>query len=132
MKPPAGFKAPPRIDPTFSNNTDVDYWNGNNALRPAQYDTWTMSFQRELRKGLSFEVDYNGSKGSHLQANLLNMNQVPLSTVNDLINRLGTTAAISLVPSGFCRTSRARAASGAFSSGASSLRRAASSTSWPC
>src|SRR6185295_11896778 len=93
------YPLPPRIDPTFSNNTDVDYWNGNNALRPAQYDTWTMSFQRELRKGLSFEVDYNGSKGSHLQANLLNVNQVPLSTVNDLINRLGTTAAIALLNS---------------------------------
>jgi hypothetical protein len=91
------YPLPPRIDPTFSNNTDVDYWNGDNALRPAQYDTWTASIQREVRKGLSVEFDYNGSKGSHLQANLLNVNQIPLSVMNDLISRLGTTAAVALM-----------------------------------
>lgn len=91
------YPLPPQINPTFSNNSDIDYWNGKEALRPAQYDSWTVSMQRELRKGLTFEVDYNGSKGSHLQSNLLNMNQVPLSVMNDLIARLGTTAALALM-----------------------------------
>ena len=35
--------------------------------------------QREVRRGMTVEVDYNGSKGSNLHANLLNLNQVPLS-----------------------------------------------------
>jgi len=93
------YPLPPQINPAFSNNSDVDYWNGKEALRPAQYDTWTMSMQRELRKGLTFEVDYNGSKGSHLQANLLNINQVPLAKVNELIARFGAAGAVALLNS---------------------------------
>ncbi len=93
------YPLPPQINPAFSNNSDIDYWNGKEALRPAQYDTWTMSLQRELRKGLSVEVDYNGSKGSHLQANLLNLNQVPLAKVNDLIARFGAAGAVALLNS---------------------------------
>src|SRR6266566_319425 len=93
------YPLPPQINPAFSNNSDIDYWNGDLPLHPATYDTWTLSMQRELRKGLSVEVDYNGSRGRDLQANLLNVNQVPLSTVNDLIARLGTTAAIALLNS---------------------------------
>jgi len=46
---------------------------------------------------MTVEVDYNGSQGSKLQANLLNINQVPLSAVNDLIARLGPTAAVALL-----------------------------------
>ena len=36
------YPLPPRIDPSFSNNLDVDYWNGNGAMHPATYDTWTI------------------------------------------------------------------------------------------
>jgi hypothetical protein len=53
--------------------------------------------QREIRRGMTVELDYNGSKGSRLQANLLNINQVPLAAVNDLIARFGTAGAISLL-----------------------------------
>ena len=73
------YPLPPQIDPSFSNNTNVDYWNGREALLPATYDGWTVSVQRELTRGLTLEVDYNGSKGTNLQGNLLNLNQVPLS-----------------------------------------------------
>jgi len=83
------YPLPPRIDPSFSNNLGVDYWNGKEALTPSTYDTWTISMQREVRRGMTLELDYNGSKGSNLQANLLNLNQVPLSAVNDLIARFG-------------------------------------------
>ena len=91
------YPLPPQIDPSFSNNLAVDYWNGNQATRPAVYDTWTLSLQREVLKGMSLEFDYNGSKGSNLHANLLNLNQVPLSAVNELIARLGTTQAVALL-----------------------------------
>jgi hypothetical protein len=91
------YPLPPQINPSFSNNLGIDYWNGDAALTPATYDSWTLSVQREVRRGMTVEVDYNGSKGSRLQANLLNMNQVPLATVNDLIARLGPTAAVALL-----------------------------------
>ena len=91
------YPLPPQINPSFANNLPIDYWNGNKALTPATYDTWTISMQREVRSGMTVEVDYNGSKGSNLHANLLNLNQVPMSAVNDLIARLGTTQAVALL-----------------------------------
>ncbi len=91
------YPLPPQINPSFSNNLGIDYWNGDAALTPATYDSWTVSVQREVRRGMTVEVDYNGSKGSRLQANLLNLNQVPLAAVNDLIARLGPTAAVALL-----------------------------------
>ena len=91
------YPLPPQINPSFSNNLGIDYWNGDAALTPATYDSWTISVQREVRRGMTVEVDYNGSKGSRLQANLLNFNQVPLAAVNDLIARLGPTAAVALL-----------------------------------
>ena len=81
---PARLSAAARIDPSFSNNTNVDWWNGNAAMRPATYDTWTMSVQREVRPGMTVEVDYNGSRGTNLQANLLNLRircRCPSSTI---------------------------------------------------
>ena len=93
------YPLPPQIDPSFSNNTNVDYWNGKEALLPATYDTWTVSMQRELTRGMTLEVDYNGSKGTNLQGNLLNLNQVPLSVANDLIARFGAAGAVALLNS---------------------------------
>ena len=48
---------------------------------------------------MTLEVDYNGSKGTNLQGNLLNLNQVPLSVVNDLIARFGAAGAVALLNS---------------------------------
>jgi Carboxypeptidase regulatory-like domain len=93
------YPLPPQINPSFANNTNVDYWNGQEALRPATYDTWTFSMQRELLRGMTVEVDYNGSKGTNLQGNLLNLNQVPLSVVDDLISRYGAPSAVALLNS---------------------------------
>ena len=93
------YPLPPQIDPSFANNTNVDYWNGREALLPATYDSWTMSVQRELGRGMTLEVDYNGSKGTNLQGNLLNLNQVPFSVVNDLIARFGAAGAVALLNS---------------------------------
>jgi hypothetical protein len=93
------YPLPPQINPSFANNTNVDYWNGKQALLPATYDTWTMSMQRELVRGMTLEVDYNGAKGSNLQGNLLNLNQVPLPVVNDLIARFGAAGAVALLNS---------------------------------
>src|SRR6185436_15020772 len=93
------YPLPPLIDPTFSNNNDVDWFNGQEASRPARYDNWTISVQRELLHGMSLELDYNGVYGSDLQAGLLNPNQVPMSVVNDLVARLGPAATVALLNS---------------------------------
>jgi len=93
------YPLPPLIDPAFSNNNDVDWFNGQAASRPAMYDNWTISVQRDLWKGFTVELDYNGVYGSHLQAGLLNPNQVPMSVVNDLIARFGPTGARDLLNS---------------------------------
>jgi hypothetical protein len=104
------YPLPPLIDPAFSNNNDVDWFNGRAASRPATYDNWTVSVQRELRKSLTVELDYNGVYGSNLQAGLLNPNQVPMSVVNDLIARFGPTGARDLLNSNI--TSAAAVAAG--------------------
>ena len=104
------YPLPPLIDPAFSNNNDVDWFNGQAASRPAVYDNWTASVQHELRKGLVVELDYNGVYGSDLQAGLLNPNQVPMSVVNDLIARFGPIGARDLLNSSI--TSPAAVAAG--------------------
>ncbi len=93
------YPLPPLIDPTFSNNNAVDWFNGQAASRPAVYDNWTASVQREVRKGLTVEVDYNGVYGSHLQAGLLNPNQVPMSIVDGLIAKFGAAQTVALLNS---------------------------------
>lgn len=93
------YPLPPLIDPSFSNNADTDWWNGAESTRPAVYDSWTLSAQRQVRRGLVVEVNYNGSYGSHLNAGLLNPNQVPMSVVNDLVARYGATGAVALLNS---------------------------------
>jgi len=45
------YPLPPQINPSFSNNQAVDYWNGDAAAKPAIYDTWTLSMQREVQIG---------------------------------------------------------------------------------
>src|SRR5439155_20386006 len=79
------YPLPPQINPSFANNQNVDWFNGQAAARPAVYDSWTVSLQREARKGMSLEFDYNGTWGSHLQAGLLNPNQLSMDIVNGLI-----------------------------------------------
>jgi len=93
------YPLPPQIDPSFANNGNVDYWNGQNSTRPQEYDNWTFSVQREIRPHLTVEADYNGVTGSRLNAGLMNINQVPMPVMDGLIARYGTTQAISLLNS---------------------------------
>ena len=50
------YPLPPQINPAFANNGNVDWWNGQNSTRPAEYDNWTVSVQREIRPHLTVEV----------------------------------------------------------------------------
>src|SRR5579863_3253895 len=82
------YPLPPQINPSFSNNTNVDYWNGQNATRAPEDDNWTLSIQREISSSTLVEADYNAVVGIHLQSGIQNVNQVPMSAVNSLIQRL--------------------------------------------
>ena len=93
------YPLPPQINPSFANNGNVDYWNGQSATRPPEILYWTFSIQREISKSTVFEADYNATAGTHLQSGLMNINQVPMSVVNQLIAQYGATNALNLLRS---------------------------------
>lgn len=93
------YPLPPQIDPSFANNSNVDYWQGQNATRAPENNNWAFSIQRELSPSTILEADYTGVTGIHLQSGTVNINQVPMATVNQLIQQYGTTQAINLLNS---------------------------------
>ncbi|MBV6433449.1 MAG: hypothetical protein IANPNBLG_03627 [Bryobacteraceae bacterium] len=93
------YKLPPQIDPTFQNNLNVDFWQLSDAARAPENLFWTASIQRQLSTNTVLEVNYNALMGSHLQAGLVNLNQMPTVYLNDFINRFGAAQAINLLRS---------------------------------
>ncbi|HYW42991.1 MAG TPA: TonB-dependent receptor [Bryobacteraceae bacterium] len=93
------YPLPPQINPAFANNGNVDYWNGQDATRAPASFNWTYSIEREISPSTVFEADYNAAVGVHLQAGIININQVPMSDVNQLIQQYGASQAISLLNS---------------------------------
>jgi hypothetical protein len=65
---------PPFIDPTFGNNADVDWWQGQEANRLPQMWSWTLTLQREVAAQTLLEAGYSAIIGTHLVANLLAYN----------------------------------------------------------
>ncbi len=91
------YPLPPQINPSFSNGNNVDYWQGQEATRAPEQNSWTLSIQRELTRNTVLEAAYNGVIGSRLQTALLVMNQVPTPIYNDMLNRFGPTQALNLL-----------------------------------
>lgn len=77
---------PPFIDPSFGNNGDVDWWQGQEANRLPEMLSWTLTIQREVRAGLLVEAGYSAVVGTHLIANLLNYNQIDLRSLPPSLN----------------------------------------------
>ncbi len=74
-----GFPAwtpPPFIDPSYSNGDSMPWWQGREATRPPEMLNMNFSVQRQLSPSLLLETAYNAVLGVHLQAGLLNYNQV--------------------------------------------------------
>ena len=67
-------------------------------------DNYTFSIQRQLSANTVLEADYNGVVGEHLQSGIVNINQVPMSVVNQLIAQYGAAQAISLLNSSITST----------------------------
>lgn len=70
------WQAPPFIDPSFANGQSINWWQGREATRPPENNTWNLSVQRQLTGSLLLEASYNGLVGSHLQSGLLQYDQV--------------------------------------------------------
>ncbi|MBK5293660.1 MAG: TonB-dependent receptor, partial [Acidobacteriia bacterium] len=87
------YPLPPRIDPTFSNNNNVDHWQLADAVRAPENLYWTFSVQRQLSSNTVLEASYNATAGSHLQTSVVNINQVPTAVMNNLIAQYGAVQA---------------------------------------
>ncbi len=91
------YPLPPQINPSFSNGNNVEYWQGQEATRAPEQNSFTFSMQRELGRNTVLEAAYNGVIGSHLQTGLLVLNQVPTPILNDLFSRYGQTGTLNLL-----------------------------------
>jgi hypothetical protein len=67
---------PPFINPAFGNFNNVDWWQGNEVSRAPENLSWTLTIQRQVAGNMLAEVGYTATVGTHLQAGLLNYNQV--------------------------------------------------------
>ncbi len=77
---------PPFIDPTFANDADADWWQGQEANRLPQNWSATFTIQRELSGRTVVEAGYSAMVGTHLIANLLNYNQIDVSRLPENLN----------------------------------------------
>lgn len=91
------YPLPPQINPSFSNGNNVDYWQGQEATRAPEQNSYTFSIQHELGRNTILEAAYNGVVGSHLQTSLLVLNQVPTPILRDLQARFGLAGAATLL-----------------------------------
>lgn len=71
------FPLPPFINPSGSNGLAIPWWQGQEATRLPEYNSWNLSIQRQLAGSMVLDLAYNGQAGAHLQSALLNYNQVP-------------------------------------------------------
>ena len=59
----------------------MPWWQGKEATRLPEQSNLNLSIQRQLSGSMIVDASYNGVIGSHLQAGLLNYNQVPFSAL---------------------------------------------------
>jgi hypothetical protein len=91
------YPLPPRIDPSFSNNNNVDHWQLTDAARAPENLYWTLSIQRQLSNNTVVEAAYNATVGSRLQTGLVNLNQFPTPILDQLIGQFGATQALNIL-----------------------------------
>ncbi|MFN3326412.1 MAG: TonB-dependent receptor domain-containing protein [Bryobacteraceae bacterium] len=93
------YPLPPQLNPSFSNNNNVDHWQLSDATRAPESLYWTFSTQRQVTANTVLEIAYNATAGSRLQTGLVNLNQVPTAVWNDMVARFGPTDAQNLIRS---------------------------------
>jgi hypothetical protein len=93
------FPLPPFINPAVANGQALARFQGREATRMPENNSWNFSIQRQLTNSMVVDASYNGQAGSHLQSALLNYNQVNpiyLSTLGPAIlnSNISSAAAI--------------------------------------
>jgi hypothetical protein len=73
--PPIVDPVLPSVDPTLSNDSFVDFLNPDSG-KTAYVNSWTLSLQRELPRGILVDAAYVGQHGVNLVGGLENINQV--------------------------------------------------------
>ncbi len=69
------YPIPPFIDPSFANKDNIPWFQGKEATRLPEQNFWNVSIQRQLTGATVLDISYNALIGSHLQSQLLNINQ---------------------------------------------------------
>jgi hypothetical protein len=69
------WTAPPFINPSVSNGSTVSWFQGHETTRLPETNNFNFSLQRQLTGSMLVEVSYNAVIGSHLQTQLLDVNQ---------------------------------------------------------
>ena len=70
------WTAPPFINPSVSNGTSVAWFQGKETTKLPAYDNIYFGIERQLSNSMVSEAAYNGVMGAHLQAQLLEYNQI--------------------------------------------------------
>jgi len=73
---PTNWPKPPFLNPTFGNNNNVSATILNDSARMPMTQVWRLDIQRELPGQTLVEAAYVGTRGTHLNAALRNINQV--------------------------------------------------------
>jgi hypothetical protein len=95
--PSIPYVLPPVIDPTISNNSDVHFWQPQDAVRAPESLYWTMSIQRQLTSNTVVEAGYNAMIGTHLQTAQVNINQTSTPAFMAYVRQYGETGARDLL-----------------------------------
>ncbi len=75
------YPVPPFISPSFQNGADMPWWQNGEVSRLPEQLSFNFSVQRKLSNSMVLDASYNGVIGTHLQAGLLNYNQVPFAAL---------------------------------------------------
>jgi hypothetical protein len=67
---------PPFLRADFNNYNSQPWWQGDEVSRAPENMTYTFNIQRQVNKDTVLEFGYNFVRGTHLQAGLLNYNQL--------------------------------------------------------
>ncbi len=68
----------PNLNPNLFNGASPNYWDSASGLEP-YVQQWNVGIQRYLPHGFFLDVGYIGAHGNHLEANLDEPNQLPIS-----------------------------------------------------
>jgi len=88
----SNFRPPPLLDPTLSNNQNIDFFHPNYGKAPRVHN-WSLNIQQEV-KGFLFDVAYIGNRGNGLNSTIM-QNQLPTSELakGSLLTQLASSPA---------------------------------------